>query len=224
MLGRSLALCICGCLVGCCCPKGDKTDSSSSGTSEDTAAGDISSADIATMKSKLDCSVRAESYFCKALDRFAAGKAPATPTGTFFYPGLAIMVKTTKAKEVTEEASYYIEQPAAAAFDSIIPETEQEKKHRQTYLGYYYDGKLPPASDPLVKFCQTLSTSVVTPSQVAGKSLRFSRPLKTGQTNTMYARESATDIVVVEVAPDPLGLKLFFVGSFPKALKSVPKT
>jgi hypothetical protein len=65
---------------------------------------------------------------------------------------------------------------------------------------------------------------VVTPSKVVGKSLRFSRQLSTGKTNTMYVRESPEDLVVVEVAPDPLGLKLFFVGSFPKALKTVPKT
>ena len=93
-----------------------------------------------------------------------------------------------------------------------------------TYLGYFYDGKLPPPTDPLVKFCATLSTSVVTPSKVVGKSLRFSRQLSTGQTNAMYVRESPEDLVVVEVAPDPLGLKLFFVGTFPKALKTVPKT
>ncbi len=236
MIGKVLAVCACGLVVsGCCSLFGDKSDSDESEESEEsdspkkkkkkkkakaTAAGDVSATDMAAMRAKLDCSDRVEGYYCKALDRFASGKAPTIRSGTFFYPGLALNVKTTKAKVTIEEASYYVAQPGAAAFDSIIPETDQEKQQRKTYFGYFHGGKLPPSTDPLVKFCKTLSTSVVVPTKAVGKSLRFKRPLKTGHTNTIYVRESPEDLVVIEIAPKPLRLKFFFVGAFPKALKT----
>jgi hypothetical protein len=237
MIRKALAVCACGLMVAGCSVFGNKADSEESDESDESespkkkkktkkkaaAKGDVSATDIAAMRAKLDCSDRAEGYFCKALDRFASGKAPALGSGTFFFPGLALNVKTTKTKLTVAEGSYFIAQPKAAAFDSIIPETEQEKRQRITYFGYFYEGKLPPSTDPLVKFCKTLSTSVVVPTKVVGKSLRFKRPLKTGQTNTIYVRESPEDLVAVEIAPEPLRLKFFFVGVFPKALKTAQK-
>ena len=68
-----------------------------------------------------------------------------------------------------------------------------------------------------------LSTSVVTPSKVVGRSLKVSRLLKTEQSNAIDVRESPEDLVAVEIATEPLGLKLFFVGSLTKALKTTPK-
>jgi hypothetical protein len=174
-------------------------------------------------KSKLDCKDKVESYYCAALDKFAAGDSPKTTPS--FYPGLSIFANLLKEpREVKEEASFLITLDTQAEYDSIKPENEAEKKQVATYLDYFHRGAAPPATDPIVKFSSTLSTTKVVVSRRAGKSLVFERPLKAGDKdpNTTYLREAPDALIAVEVGPAISAGKLFFVGVFPKSLRITP--
>lgn len=183
-------------------------------------AADLQASEIALMKSKLDCKNVTHVYYCNALDQFSTAQIPQV-AGFSTYAGSSLFVDAQGQGKITEEASYLILDPVRVQYDSIIPESEGEKKQTQSYLSYFQRGQLPPASDPLVAFSKSVKFTEAKNFQKIGKSLFYERLLKSYPSpNQIYLRETPNSIIVVEVAgPVSQSKSIFFVGVFSKKMK-----